>query len=343
MTTTISLSGGLTLAEMVRREDPNGQTAQIVNVLNQRQEVLEDMTWAGCNNGTYHEATRRAFEPAGTHRGYNLGISPEAAGTEKVTEPTVMLNGLSVVDEALLRHSPNGAAIRAAEDAMYMDGMVKTFLTRFFDGDRSADPLSIYGLNKRADYNVLSSNYVYDNGGGNASATANKSSLYMIQWGDGMVNMIYPRNDAQGGTMPVRSNDMGLDLVNDAKDAPGQYPGYRTWLELHYGLFITDPRCVKRIANISTSNLANSDEFAFDEEVFFDMVKDMEYGGRGAVLYCNRLVWAQMQKRVNVKGNLVFTQDKETGDGGFARPVKRINGIPVKIVDAIASNQAKVS
>ena len=340
---TLGLGTSMTLAEIVRRKDPKGNIADIVNVLNETNEIVQDVKWEECNNGTYHEATRLATKPTGALRAYNMGVASEVSVTEKITEPTSMRAGMSKVDETLLRHTGNPALVRAQEDAFYMEGMVEQFVRDMFDGNRATSPLSINGINNRADYNVQSSEHVFDNAKGNASATANKSSIYIVQWGDKMVNALYPRGDAAGGSMPVKSTDYGVDLVNDDATATRQYPAYRTWLELHYGLFIYDPRCIKRLSNISTTNIDGVDDFMFDEELAMEAIAQLEYGRRNAVMYCNKDVLVQIQWRANQKTNAFFTQDKEAGDGSFAKPVYRFNGVPIRIVDAITSTQAKIS
>jgi len=340
---TLSLGSGLTLAELVRREDPNGRLAQIVNTLSQVNSIIEDCTWMECNNGTYHEDTRRASEPTGMERAYDMGVTKEAGVTEKVTEPTCMLDGLSEVDAAKILHTPDPAGARAQEDAFFLDGMSKTMASRIIDGDRGTYPLRINGINKRSDYNALSStDYVFDNAAGNASATVNKTSIYIIQWGPKMVNMLYPRNDSNGGgATPFKQDDYGKQMITDGTTGR-KYPAFQTWFELHFGLFIHDPRCIKRICNISTSAIDGVDDFAFDEEVLIDAYNKLEYNGKGAAIYCNRTVMAQIQKRANEKGNANYSQEM-SGEGPFAKKVIRFWGIPVREVAQITNTQATVS
>jgi hypothetical protein len=128
----IALGTSFTLAELIRREDPNGKLAQLVDVLSETNAILDDAIFIECNNGTYHEDTRTATEPSGDERAYNEGVAAEAGVTEKVTEPTCMLDGLSEIDAALLRHSPNELAARVMEDQFFLKGMSKTFVSRLF-------------------------------------------------------------------------------------------------------------------------------------------------------------------------------------------------------------------
>lgn len=341
---TFALGTTLTLGELVRREAPDGTAADIVDVISEVNEISRFAQWEQCNRITFHQIPRLASEPSGSERMYNQGITPEAGVTEIVTEPTEMLDGLSEVDVKLIQHQPNPAQARAVEDGIYINGMFKTHVSRIFDGNRSTNPLQIDGINNRADYSALTSDYVYDNAGGNASATANKTSIYLIQFGPKMTTFIFPRNDSVGNTMgmPISLQDFGKQIITDSVVTTKKYPAWQTWFEIHFGLAIHDPRTVKRIVNISTSNIDGVDDFSFDEDLLIDATNDFEHGGRGAVIVCNRTIKAQMQKRANEKGNAQYTQDME-GDGIFARKVLRFWGIPIAEVAQITNTQATVS
>lgn len=342
---TLALGTNLTLIELMRREDPDGSLAQLVDIIAQENRILEDITWIECNNGTYHEDTLTASEPAGSERAYDEGVAKEAGVTETLIEPTCMLNGLSEVDAAKLKHSPDEGAARLQEDGFFLRGMTKTLVSRLFDGDRSTYPRRINGINTRTQYDDLANTTtVFDNAGGNASSTSNKTSIYCIQWGFKMVNCIYPRNDPQGGgEMPIKMEDFGKSIINQSGTSETKkFPAWQTWFGCDFGLFIHDYRCIKRVVNISTTNIDGVDDFAFSEDPLIDLFNQLEYNGQGAVFYCNRTVLAQAQKRANEKGNAFFETNVE-GEGPFARPVTRFMGIQFKRVDQIGNTQAYVT
>ena len=260
---TYALGTYLTIAELIRREDPKGNLAQIIDVLNEENRILEDMTWLECNSGTYYEDTRTASEPAGSERAYDEGVNPEAGVSEKILEPTCLFNGLSEVDEKKFQHAPEPGAARLQEDGFFMRGLTKTFVSRFFDGNRATDQRQIMGINNRSRYSTLqtfgSETEVFDNAEGNASATANKTSIYCIQWGEKKVNMIYPRNDAPSdGGLPIKMEDFGRTIQTDVGGTKKR-PVWQTWFTNDFGIFIHDYRCVKRVVNISTTNIDDVD------------------------------------------------------------------------------------
>ncbi len=344
--TTRALGTDLTLAELVRREDPDGGLADIVDVLSQTNAIVPDATWKQCNDGSSNQVTRKVTEPTGAERMFGQGVQREAGVTEVINEPTTLHAGFSEPDADELRQTPGGWEMaRAQEDGFFLAGMLKTHVSRIFDGNRATNPLQIMGINNRSDYNSLSSDYTYDNAGGNASVTGNKTSIYIIQWGFKKVNMIYPRNmapDANGQGTPIRMRDFGENLVLDPLNTSNtaKYPAMQSWFQIAWGIEIADPRMVKRIVNISTSNIDGTDDFSFDEDLLIDAYNDLEDGGAGAAIYCNRTIKAQMMKRANEKGNAWHTQTE--GEGPFAKPVLRFWGIPVREVAQITNVQATV-
>lgn len=341
-----ALGTNMTLSELVRRENPDGSLATLVDALSQVNDIIRDATWIECNRGTSHQATRIASEPTGSDRVYNQGIPAEAGVTEIVTEPVQFLDGFSNVDEALYRHTPGGVgAAMVQEDNIVMKGMAKTFVSRLFDGDRTSNPAQINGINNRTDYNTLSSEFTFDNAGGNSADNSINTSIYIIQWGAKKVNLIYPRNDPQGGALDfgIKRKDMGEQMVAPDSNAPNnKLPMLQTWFEIHFGIFIHDRRMIKRIVNIGTSGINGTSVFSFDEDPVIDAVTNLEDSGEGAIMYVNRTVMAQIWKRVKDKGNAMYTQDSE-GDGVFARPVAKMMGIPVHRVDQITSDQDDIT
>jgi hypothetical protein len=346
MATASALGTNMSLAEIHRRENPDGTVAKIIDTLSQENHILDYITWIECNNGDYHEDTQTASEPAGSERAYDEGVSKEAGVTEKLVEPTCMLDGISEVDSAKARRFRGGVeAYRLQEAGFFLRGMTKTMVSRLFDGDRSTYPRRIYGINQRSNYNALSSSYVFDNAGGNASATANKTSVYFIQFGEKKVNLIYPLHGEHGDdTTPIKTQDFGESIINQSgvTGEAKKYPAWQMWFSCDFGLFIHDPRCIKRIVNISTSSIDGVDDFAWHEDPMIDAYNELEYNGEGCVILCNRTVLAQAQKRANEKGNAFFTMQQE-GEGPFARPVVRFMGIPMQRVDQITNTQATVT
>lgn len=336
--TLINLGEYIGLVDLAQREH-NERLLPLVNVLGQRLDIVGDASWQECNDGTSHKGVRTSTEPTGQYRAYDEGITPEAGTSAPYEEPTCMLDGISKVDVKKIRHRSNPLAILAQYVGQYLAGMAKTFVGDIFNGDRSVDGKQINGINTRSDYNTLSSEYVYDNSGGNASATENKTSMYLMGFGNDMkVSFIYPQNDAPGAFnlenptvagLGIRVKDLG-EILTQADVGSGDFMAFVAWLESHFGLCIHDPRYIRRVVNISTTNIDGVDDFSFDENYMIDAMNDIP-DLENAFWYVPRILRAQIRKRCNEKGNLFHTMQDP-----FGKWVTMLDETPIRLVEQIS-------
>ena len=71
---TISSATMPTLADLAKRMDPDGNIAKVIEMLAQRNQILDLMPWAECNDGTGHKTTVRTGLPTATWRQLNYGV-----------------------------------------------------------------------------------------------------------------------------------------------------------------------------------------------------------------------------------------------------------------------------
>jgi len=349
--TTYSTTGGMTLVEQANRTH-NGALQTVVNVLSKTNRLNLYMQTEECNDGTSHHIVRRSTEPSGTWRVYDEGVDVGTTTTEPLDEPTAMLDHMFVIDKARYRHAPNKERFLEGELQGEMAALQKQAMTAVFYGNRDSDAnfagKIVRGITYRSDYNTLSSDYVYDNAGGNASATANKTSIYLFASGSKKVHFIYPRGDAPGGTVPTSDTQptdadaLGIKIERLKSDvAEGNslpYPAINIWFEHHFGIAIEDPRYVRRVCNISTTNVDQVDDFSFNPNYLIDALTEMpDY--ENAFLACNRQILAQIWKLVKDSSQRMFSETKDA----FGEPVPTVFGLPLVLCDAISSEEATVS
>ena len=65
----------LTLLELAKRKDPNGDLATICNVLARDNEILKDAQWMEANDTFSHRITRVLSMPSGSFRKLNSGVA----------------------------------------------------------------------------------------------------------------------------------------------------------------------------------------------------------------------------------------------------------------------------
>jgi hypothetical protein len=346
---TVSAAERLNLAEIARREAPEGGIADIIDIISLECPLVTDLYPEMCNQGTAHESTRIKFRPGFSLRGYNQGVSTGAAGTEVVTEPTCMAAAISKPDVKLLQHAAGGeAAQRLLEDKQFLIGGGEDLSDWLWNGDRSSDPRAVNGIFTRSDYNDLDSDQVFDNAAGNCADDDVFSSIVIIQHGPKMVSLLYPRNDPfdKNNGYGVKMKPLAEQLVTDG--AGREYLALPTWFEMAFGWFIYDPRCIIRIPNICTGADINENNgyFGFDEKVLISALNALRYNGRNATVYMNRAVRDQVWHRWQEKGTFNFVAgDASTsaGEALIAPKPDRIQGIPIHIDDSIGNDQADVT
>lgn len=321
-----------TLADVANRLGPNGKIdPQIVEMLNETNEVLDDMTFIEANGFTEHKTTIRSGLPTGTWRKLNYGVQPEKSRTVPVKDSMGMLETYAEVDKALADLNDNSAAWRLSEDRAFIEGLNQTMAQTLFYGDSSLDPEKFMGLAPR--YNSLSAengaNIV--EGGGTGSDNA---SIWLIVWGPNTCHGLYPK----GSTAGLAARDLGEDTLIDA--GGGRYQGYRTHYKWDNGLTLRDWRYVVRIANVDVSDLTKNAAAGADLiDLMAQAVELIPNLGMGRpAFYMPRKLRSFLRRQIanKVAGSTLTMEDV----GG--KKVVTYDGIPVRRTDALLLTEARV-
>ncbi len=322
-----------TLADIATRLDPDNSVAQVIELLNQTNPILEDMTWIEGNLPTGHKTTIRSGLPTGTWRKLNYGVQPEKSTTVQVTDTTGMLESYAEVDVDLVKLNNNEAAFRLSEDRAFIEGMNQTMATTLFYGDASLDPEKFTGLAAR--YSQKSGVENGENiilGGGSGS---DNTSIYLVVWGPNTVHGIYPK----GSTAGLRVKDLGEDTVYDANG--GRFQAFRTHYKWDCGLTLRDWRYVVRIANIDVSDLTKNASAGADLIDLLSQAVEIPPNlnlGR-AVFYANRTITSFLRRQIaNKISGSTLTMDQVAG-----KKVLAFDGIPFKRTDALLNTEATIS
>ena len=346
------------LLEIYNREDPTGKLYPMVEMLARTDQLLLYSDWTPCNNNLSFKGTRDSTEPTITDAGYDEGAPASYGTSEPYEEPTAMTKDWMVIDRNKLhdRGTDEGAAFATDESRRHFNAFRKGFGDRVFYGDRSTYPKRIRGFTCRSAYNTVSSSYVYDNSGGNGSATANKTSVYVIRTGRTHFQFTYPQHETgagvpdagntnnriSGSAMGFTSIDYGLDKALDANNY--EYPAYKVYWQWRFGMVVHDPRAVARICNISTSGIDEVNDFTFNHLYLIDVLGAFkEYFGdlQDTFIVVPTIVETQIAKAINNKSNVFFSVDDP-----FGRPIGAYNygvKVPICLSDSITHAEAKVA
>ena len=321
-----------TLADVAARMTADGKIdPQIVEMLNETNEVLDDMTVIEANGFTEHKTTVRSGLPAGTWRKLNYGVQPEKSRTVPVKDSMGMLETYAEVDKALADLNGNSAAWRLSEDRAFIEGMNQTMATALFYGDSSADPEKFMGLAPR--YNSLSAENAMNivDAGGTGSDNA---SIWLIVWGPNTCHTIFPKGSAAG----LQSRDLGEHTLTDA--AGGRYQGYRTHYKWDIGAVLRDWRYVVRIANIDVSDLTKN--AASGADLIDLMTQALELvpniGMGRPAFYMSRKLRSFLRRQITNKvAASTLTMEEIAG-----KKVVAFDGVPCRRTDALLLTEARV-
>lgn len=321
-----------TLADVAARMTADGKIdPQIVEMLNETNEILDDMTVIEANGFTEHKTTVRSGLPAGTWRKLNYGVQPEKSRTVPVKDSMGMLETYAEVDKALADLNGNSAAWRLSEDRAFIEGMNQTMATTLFYGDSSADPEKFMGLAPR--YNSLSAENAMNiiDAGGTGSDNA---SIWLIVWGPNTCHTIFPKGSAAG----LQSRDLGEHTLTDA--AGGRYQGYRTHYKWDIGAVLRDWRYVVRIANIDVSDLTKDGKTGADLiDLMTQALELVPNVGMGRpAFYMPRKLRSFLRRQITNKvAASTLTMEEIAG-----KKVVAFDGVPCRRTDALLLTEARV-
>ena len=329
-----------TLADLAKQMGGDGEVvSDIIEILADTNEILTDMPFFECNNGTKHLTTIRAGLPSGTWRRLYQGVQPQKGTTTQVEDACGMLEAWSEIDSKLLDISKNPARVRMNEASAFLEGMSRDMATALFYGDTDADPEQFHGLAPR--FSSLSA----DNGGqivDGGGTGADNTSIWMIVWGERTCHGIYPSGTKAG----VDRMDKGRETKENSDGS--LFDVHREKFNWDCGLSLRDWRYVVRIANIDVSDMiaGSVDMYALLRKGFWKLKQRQIAAGRAAI-YANSDVLealdAQATPTINTgatttSGNIRLRTTEVDG-----REITTYRTIPVRECDAILNTEAQVT
>ena len=325
-----------TLLDLAKASDPDGKIATIVEILNETNEILDDMTWIEGNLPTGHRTTIRSGLPAPTWRKLYGGVQPNKATNVQVTDNTGMLEAYAEIDKALADLNGNTAAFRLSEDRAHIEGMNQEMADTIFFGNEDTEPEAFTGLAPR--FNSLSAengDNIIDAGG---TGTDN-GSIWLVVWGPNTVHGIVPKGSVAG----LQMQDKGQVTLEDASDGSnsGRMEAYRTHYRWDAGLSVRDWRFLVRIVNIDRSaRTADASSGPDLPDLMFqatDLIPNLSMGR--AVFYMDRNMRGFLRRQIpNATGLSTLTMENVGG-----KMLSAFQGIPVRRVDALSADEARIT
>ncbi len=330
-----------TLADLAKQLDGQGNVvSDIIEILDDTNEILLDMPFFECNNGTKHLTTVRSGIPQGTWRRLYQGVQPQKATNVQVEDACGMLEAWSEVDSKLIDLSANPARFRLNEGMAHLEGMNRDMATALFYGNTNTDPEQFHGLSPR--FNALTgadnSTQIVDGG----AAGSDNTSIWMIVWGERTCHGIFPRGSKAG----LAREDKGK-TTKEVSDG-SLYDVHREKFVWDCGISVRDWRYIVRIANIDVSAMqaGTLDLMGLLRQGYWKLKQRKIAAGRPAI-YCNSDVLEALDAQTTPtvatsvttsSGNVRLRRDEVDG-----REVMSYRNIPLRECDAIINAEALVA
>ena len=320
----------LTLEDVARRLDPKGSVSAIAEILTETNEILLDMPFIEGNLPTGHKTTIRTGLPTVAWRELNYGVPQGKSTTKQVIDTCGMLEAYSEVDARLAELNGNKASFLLSESRAFLEAMNQEMAKAVFYG-KASDRSKIVGLTSR--FSALSgadssSNII------NAGGSSNRTSIWVVCWGENTVHGIYPKGTKAGLKQCPTEKCTLIDSDG------GKYDGLRTHFIWDSGLCVRDWRYVVRICNIDTSTLTKNKSAGADLVDLLDqaveLLPDLRLGTPR--IYMNKTIRSFLRRQIKNTTNVHLNLDDIAG-----RKVLTYDGIPVRRCDQLTNSEDAVS
>ncbi|QII84178.1 hypothetical protein G3T20_05350 [Bordetella hinzii] len=324
-----------TLLDIKSRLDPDGQVAQVIEMLNQQNEILEDAVWLEANEMTGHTTSIRTGIPEPTFRKLYGGVQPTKSTSVKVKEGLGMLENYAEVDKALADLNNNSASWRLSEESAFIEGFGQKLSRYMVYGNEATEPEGFTGLAPRFNSksaingaNILTSAATPDG--------TDNTSIWLVGWGPQSVHMIYPKGSQAG----LQITDKGQVTIENVDGQGGRMEAYRTHYKWDAGMVVRDWRYVVRINFDLEDIVADGKTGPVLRDMLAKAVRRIpNLNNCRPAIYMNRDSLDAFDLQMNRDPLLQF-KTQEDAQGKF---VTTFRGVPIRRVDQILSTEAGVA
>lgn len=325
-----------TLLDWRERTNPDGNIAEIIEVLAQSNDILTDMTFIEGNLPTGIVTTRRTRNPEVFIRRINEGVPYSKSGAKQITDTATMYETRSKVDVALLKLQNDPAKFRYSEDLAFVAAFGDRIAKDVIYGQTNEDnPDQFNGLDIRLRYlgntsDPTKEGYTTIDAGGTGSAF---TSIYFVNWGERTCSGFFPKNGKAG----LQHEDLGQQTVKDAND--NEYEAMVTKWNWDVGLTVRDYRAVGALRNIDAAWFSTATS-AQKQKIIENVIRVHDrLRNPNAIMYCSRSMYTLFKLCLLDKNNVHV--DLVTLQNGIRE--LRVDGMTVRKLDAIREDEAKVA
>jgi hypothetical protein len=327
-----------TLLDVSKRMGADGKIQKkIIEILDQRNEILDDVVWVEANEYTGHLTTIRSGIPEPSFRKLYGGVQPQKSRTVQVREAMGMLESYAEIDKALADFNGNTAEWRMSEETPFIQGFNRKVAKYLFLGNELTEPEGFTGLAPR--FNDQSA----ENGGQIITDAAtpdnsDNSSIWLVVWGPDTVCGIYPKGSKAG----LQMTDKGQQTKENSDGSMLEV--YRSHYRWDAGLCVRDWRYVSR-GQVDAEDLTKTGSTGPDlMDIMAQMIEQIEDLNAGrAAFYCNRKIRGFIRRQImNKTVNSSLTIEQLTRANGALIRTPMFDGIPIRTVDQLTNTETGI-
>lgn len=321
------------LFDWMKRRDPDGKHAKIVELLDQTNDFINDMVVVEGNGTWSHRTTVRTGLSTPTWRKFYQVVVPTKSNVAQVDASCGMLEDILVVDKALADAENEPQEFLAGEMVAKMQGMSQEIASTGIYGNETTEPEAFSGL--AAHYNDAAAPNAENVLG---STSGNTTSIWLVGWSPQHTFGFFPKG-SKGG---LQITDMGVELADNVDPTSrGSMLAYRQHVRWDLGLCVRDWRANCRILvndTTLTKNASAGDDLIDLLTQAIEQVPSEILRTAKMRFYANRKVRSFLRRQImNKVANSTLMMDQVAG-----KHVMTFDGIPFGRVDAITNNESDI-
>lgn len=320
-----------TFADWAKTLDPNGKPARMIEMLKQRNDMLEDFVVLEGNEANGHQVTVQTALPETFWRIANVGTPPSKDSTAQFRETCGVAESWSVIDKKIAELNGDVSAYRMNRGKSHVESMRQEIMGTILYGAATA-PEEIIGLSPRySSPSAANGSNVIDAG----SSDTDNTSIWLIGWGEQAIHLFFPKGSQAG----MIHKDYGLQVVASSISG-NQLEAYREKWEWNVGLAVADWRYAVRVGSIDVSNLKGKSSAADIIELMIQAYHTLpDLTSVRPAFYMNRGVFRMLD---------VYRRDEVISGGGLnydnvdGKVQFNFRGIPIRLCDQILESETAV-
>lgn len=334
-------NNSLTLLDIAKRTDPNGDVPIIAELLSQKNEILIDIPWKEGNTPTGTRNTVRTGLPQAYWKRPNLGNPASKSTTAQIDEAAGIIEAWCVLDYDVAVLNGNAQKYRLTEAEAFIESMSQQLADQLIYGNSLVNAERFMGLAPRfgAISGAVNAQNIINAGG---SGSAN-TSVWLVGWGENTVFGIYPRGTIAG----LQHWDFGdRPWQTSTTVGGGQIHAYVDLWHWYCGLSVKDWRYVVRMANVLISDLVGGVGTQGAQQLIKQMARALyrlpNKVNIKPVFYTNRTVQSILMIQGLDKSQNILSVEKALTQFGEVLELKFL-GVPIRTNDQILNTESSIS